>query len=397
VNPDANPIHSTCAQSVVSATQQLLDAIRRTPRVNFAPFPAYGENYLPFAMSASIEVTPGGRLWTCWIGGEDGPGAYLLASCSDDGGDTWRDPLLAIDPHDPALPCDINTHVGCFWCDPLGRLWLFFQQSLGMFDGSSSNWSIRCDDPDSEAPSWSAPRYIGFGASLNKPVVRANGEWILPVSLWERWHISEPFGDCYRELDAVRGANAFASLDEGDHWRHRGGIIFEDSCFNEHSIVELRDGRLWMLSRCHTEIAQSFSADGGVTWQPQQTAFPHVSSKCAVRRLRSGNILLVKHGTAMGAATPKRCDLTAFLSTDDGDTWSGGLLLDERMAVSYPDIAQSPDGDIYVHYDRNRAVDAEILFARFREEDVLAQTLSTARASLKNTIKNSKGMGRGAG
>lgn len=380
----------------VAVTPQLLDAIRRTPRVNVDPFPAYAENYLPFAMSASIEVTPRGRLWTCWIGGEDGPGAYLLASCSDDGGNTWRDPFLAIDPHDPSLPCEINTHVGCFWSDPLGRLWLFFHQSLGMFDGSCSNWSIRCDDPDSEAPSWSAPCYVGFGASLNKPVVRANGEWILPVSLWERWHISEPFGDCYHELDAVRGANAFVSLDEGGHWRHRGGIIFEDSCFNEHSIVELRDGRLWMLSRCHTEIAQSFSEDGGVTWQPQQTAFPHVSSKCAVRRLLSGNILLVKHGTDMSAATPQRCDLTAFLSTDDGDTWSGGLLLDERAAVSYPDIAQSPDGDIYVHYDRNRAVDAEILFARFREEDVLAQTLSTARASLKNTIKNRKGIRQGA-
>ena len=94
-------------------------------------------------------------------------------------------------------------------------------------------------------------------------------------------------------------------------------------------------------------------------------------------------------GTDMGATTPQRCDLTAFLSTDDGNTWSGGLLLDERTAVSYPDIAQSPDGDIYVHYDRNRAVDAEILFARFREEDVLAQTL-------KSTIKNSNGMRRGA-
>ena len=380
-----------------AVTPPLLDAIHRIPRVNFDPFPTYAKKYLPFAMSAGMEVTPRGRLWTCWIGGEDGPGAYLLASYSDDGGDAWRDPVFVIDPHDPALPYDLSTHVGCFWCDPRGRLWLFFQQSLGMFDGSSSNWAMHCDDPDAPVPNWSEPRYIGFGASLNKPIVRANGEWILPVALWERWHITEPFGDCYRELDAVRGANAFVSLDEGDHWRHRGGMIFEESCFNEHSIVELRDGRLWMLSRCHAEVAQSFSQDGGITWQPQQTAFSHISSKCAFRRLRSGNILLVKHGTELGVATLTRCDLTAFLSMDDGATWSGGLLLDERKGVSYPEIAQAPDGDIYVHYDHNRAKDAEILCARFREEDVLAGTISTARAVLKNAIKDRRGMRKRAG
>ena len=378
----------------VKVTQQLLNTILRTPQVNFDPFPAYAQKYLPFAMAASIEVTPGGRVWTCWVGGEDGPMAYLLASYSDHGGKTWRDPVFVVDPRADSLP--MGTRLGCFWLDPLGRLWLFFKQSLGMFDGSCSNWFIRCDDPDSERPSWSAPCYIGFGASLNKPIVRKNGEWILPVSLWERWHISEPFGDCYRELDHVRGASVFVSDDEGGHWRYRGGITFKDSCFNEHSVIELHAGRIWMLSRCHKEIAQSFSDDGGVKWQPQQTAFPHVNSKCAVRRLPSGNILLVKHGTDMRTATPGRSDLTAFLSTDDGETWSGGLLLDERSSVSYPDIAQAPNSDIYVHYDFNRTTDAEILFANFCEEDVLARELVTEHASLKNIIKNRNGMKQGA-
>jgi predicted neuraminidase len=200
---------------------------------------------------------------------------------------------------------------------------------------------------------------------LNKPIVRANGEWILPVSLWERWHIDPPFADCYRHLDPVRGADVFVSDDEGGHWRYRGGIIFNDSCFNEHSVVEKQDGTMWMLSRCKKEIAQSFSSDGGRTWEPQSTAFPHINSKSVFRRLSSGNILLVRHGQDLTEATPDRRELTAFLSTDDGQSWSGGLLFDERSGVSYPDIAQAPNGDIYVHYDRNRTADAEILFARF--------------------------------
>jgi hypothetical protein len=267
-----------------------------------------------------------------------------------------------------------------------------------MFDGSCSNWFVRCDDPDVEKPAWTEPVYVGFGASLNKPIVRTNGEWILPVSLWERWHIDKPFADFYHELDGVRGANVFVSDDEGASWRYRGGHIFQDSCFNEHSVVEKKDGTLWMLSRCMKDTAQSFSTDGGTTWQPQTTFFPHVNSKAVFRRLKLGGILLVKHGTDMATAPARkdakdwgvRKELTAFLTTDEGKTWSGGLLLDERPDVSYPDIAQAPNGDIYVHYDRERTGAAEILFARFREEDVRAGKAVSEAAALKNIVKSRK-------
>jgi len=385
-------------------TQDLLNSIHVTPQLIFNPFPAYAQKYLPFAMAASMESTSKGRLWTCWAGGQDGPNAYLLASYSDDQGKSWCDPVFVIDPRAHGLK--MGTRLGSFWCDPKGRLWLFFHQSVGMFDGSCSNWFVRCDDPDAEQPAWTEPVYIGFGASLNKPFVRKNGEWILPVSLWERWHIDKPFADYYRELDAVRGANVFVSDDEGASWRYRGGIIFKDSCFNEHSVVEKRDGTLWMLSRGMKEAFQSFSTDGGKTWQPQTTFFPHVNSKALFRRLKSGNLLLIRHGAAFDRQ-PKdsteewnwgkgRSHLTAFLSTDDGKTWSGGLLLDERHPVSYPDIAQTPNGDIYVHYDRDRNGAAEILFARFREEDVQAGKLVSQDAALKNLVKSKRGMNRGS-
>jgi len=378
----------------VKVTQELLNSIHVTPKLIFDPMPAYGKKYLPFAMAASMESTKKGRLWTCWAGGQDGPNAYLLASYSDDQGKSWRDPVFVIDPQAQGLK--MGTRLGSFWCDPKGRLWLFFHQSVGMFDGSCSNWFVRCDDPDAEKPVWTQPVYIGFGASLNKPIVRKNGEWILPVSLWERWHIDKPFADCYRELDAVRGSNVFVSDDEGGHWRYRGGIIYKDSCFNEHTVAELNDGRLWMLSRGMKETFQSFSTDGGKTWEPQSTAFPHVNSKAIVRRLQSGHLLVIRHGQDITKATPKRQELTAFLCTDDGKTWSGKLLLDKRDNVSYPDIAQAPNGDIYVHYDRERTGAAEILFARFREEDVQAGKLVSKDAALKNLVKSKLGMNHGA-
>jgi hypothetical protein len=151
-----------------------------------------------------------------------------------------------------------------------------------------------------------------------------------------------------------------------------------------------------MIARCAKEIAQSFSSDGGRTWQPQSTAFPHVNSKAVIRRLQSGNLLVIRHGQDITKATSSRQQLTAFLSTDDGKTWAGKLLLDERDNVSYPDVSQTPNGDIYVHYDRNRTSDAEILFARFREDDVLSQKLVTKHSALKTLVKSKLGMNQGS-
>ena len=74
--------------------------------------------------------------------------------------------------------------------------------------------------------------------------------------------------------------------------------------------------------------------------------------------------------------------MSAYLSEDEGQTWKGGLLLDERNAVSYPDGFESPDGLIHILYDWNRHTDAEILMAKFREEDVLAGRIVSKDAEL---------------
>ena len=69
--------------------------------------------------------------------------------------------------------------------------------------------------------------------------------------------------------------------------------------------------------------------------------------------------------------------MTAFLSKDDGKTWTDGLLLDPRPNVSYPDAVEMPDGTIHVIYDRDRFTEREILVATFRESDMTAKTSAT--------------------
>ena len=81
---------------------------------------------------------------------------------------------------------------------------------------------------------------------------------------------------------------------------------------------------------------------------------------------------MVKHGDTVDTHEG-RCKLSAWLSADEGRTWQGGLMLDERQGVSYPDGFQAPDGTIYISHDRNRSTDGEILMARFTEVDVLAK------------------------
>jgi hypothetical protein len=75
--------------------------------------------------------------------------------------------------------------------------------------------------------------------------------------------------------------------------------------------------------------------------------------------------------------------LTAHLSDDDGQSWSGGLLLDERNGVSYPDGVESDNGTIYVIYDRGRTTDREILMATFAENDVKQGQCATNQCQLK--------------
>jgi hypothetical protein len=370
-----------------------MDAMRRVadlalvpPTLNTSPLPQYDYDKLDYGMTIGIERTPKGRLWACWVAGGDSPKAFFVLATSDDDGETWSKPRLVVDAHSKNLPIDRSVLVGNLWTDPLGRLWLIFDQSMDMFDGRAGVWASVCENPDADTPTWSAPSRIWHGVTLNKPTVLANGEWMLPISLDQR----EGFGAFkgqFKELDPLRGANVFISADQGATWQRRGAATFPNPDWHEHMIVERRDGSLWMLARTRTGIMQTTSTDGGRTWAAP-TEPPGIRQPAArfhIRRLVSGKLLLVKHGDQVDAHAG-RVQLSAWLSDDDGKTWQGGLVLDERKGISYPDGFQAPDGTIYISYDRNRATDGEILLARFTEADVLAKQLTGPKSKLKMLI-----------
>jgi hypothetical protein len=369
----------------IEVLEKVADLALIPPKPNTSPLPEYDYDRLDYGMTIGIERTPGGRLWACWVAGGDSPKAFFVLASSDDDGETWSKPRLVLDSHSPNLPRERSILVGNLWTDPLGRLWLIFDQSMDMFDGRGGVWATICDDPDADEPIWSAPRRIWHGVTLNKPIILSSGEWMMPISLDERGGHG-PFKGCFAELDPLRGANVFVSTDEGKTWERRGVANFPDPDWHEHMVVERKDGSLWMLARTAKGVMETVSTDGGRTWSgPAPSAIQHPVARFHVRRLASGRILLIKHGATIDAHEG-RSHLSAWLSEDEGQTWRGGLMLDERKGISYPDGFQAPDGTIYISYDRNRATDGEILMARFTEEDILAKELKGPRSKLKMLI-----------
>ncbi|MEZ6087390.1 MAG: sialidase family protein [Pirellulaceae bacterium] len=302
----------------VAAMERIADHALVPPTLITSPLPKYDYEALDYGMTIGIERTPKGRLWACWVAGGDSPDAYFVLASSNDDGRTWSKPRVVLDSHSDALPRKRSILVGNLWTDPAGRLWLIFDQSMDMFDGRAGVWATICEHPDSDTPTWSAPRRIWHGVTLNKPTVLSTGEWMLPISLDQRGGFG-PFKGCFSELDPLRGANVFVSDDQGTTWQRRGMATFPNPDWHEHMIIERADGSLWMLARTAKGIMESTSVDRGASWAiaKEPVGIRHPNARFHIRRLLSGRLLLVKHGDRIDAHQG-RTQLSAWLSDDDG-------------------------------------------------------------------------------
>jgi len=360
-------------------------------KINTSPLPEYDYSNLDYGMTIGIQNTNKGRIWAAWIGGGDDEKAFFVLNYSDNKGKSWSKPKVVVDPHLEDLKEERRALVGNLWLDPNGKLWLFYDQGMGYFDGRAGTWFINTENPDAENPTWSKPQRIWHGASLNKPIVLNNGSWMLPVSLWDRSKIKdEKYKNKFKELDSLRRANVFVSQDEGKTWVRKGGVRFPKPKFDEHCLIEKSDGSIWMTARTNDGIWESFSKDKGKSWSTPQKYMTHINSRHFMRRLNSGNILLIRHGD-IDEKLEERSNLMAFLSKDEGKTWGGGLLLDERKTISYPDGFQDSDGTIHIAYDRNRSKDGEILMVTFTEDEILKQKFKNPTAQQRILISKPAG------
>lgn len=313
-----------------------------------------------------IERTAKGRLWAVYGRDVESTRNFQIVRSSDDNGVSWSEVRLMILPREGT-----RAMSAAIWHDPQGRLWAFWGQSAGQADGRFGIWTVVTDDPDAAEPRWSKPRRIGDGIMLNKPTVLANGDWLFTSSVWK----------------ADNSVKVYASTDQGKTFALRGTANIADPTKrgpDEPMIVERKDGSLWMLVRVQG-LAETISHDGGKTWsEVKRSTIRHCTSRFFVRRLNSGALLLVKHGPLNERTGREK--LMAFISDDDGKTWQGGLMLDQREDVTYPDGVQASDGAIHIIYDHQRTPLGEVLMATFTEEDARAGKAISERVQLRQLV-----------
>ena len=270
-----------------------------------------------------IEATRGGNRFAVWYGGGDGEGPQnflMLARRNPKNPDEWPIVLRVVHP---------GREIRCFdaalWLDPAGKLRLFWSQSRcretgkDVSDGVNGVWQSVCAEPDAPVPNWTRPERLCDGIMLNKPCIASDGSWLLPVSVWGD---GIGGGKLPESLRDVSGANLFVSTDGGQSWT-----------------------------------------------PPQRSRLRGPGSRFALRRLKSGSLLLINHQCGV-PFSPVREKLTAYLSDDDGESWTAGMMIDPRTGVSYPDFTEESNGAILCVYDRDRYGDGEILLAEFTPDDV---------------------------
>lgn len=226
-------------------------------------------------------------------------------------------------------------------------------------------WHVRSRDGDV----WKGLRQVwqGYTSSLNSSIQLRSGRILLPFSyrtrntLAQRGEGADSFSYQGRFSSTV-----FYSDDDGKTWQQsptelRAPAPDRKSLYGavEPVVVELLDGRIWMLLRTPLgRLYESFSADGIAWSRAQPTRLLSSDSPAALMRLQKDKIVLfwnscLRFPDSQGG----RQVLHAAISEDEGKTWRGHreVLKDPLRAepapmalhgMGYPFPTSTKDGNI---------------------------------------------------
>jgi predicted neuraminidase len=346
----------------------------------------------------TIEITQGGRFIIAWFAGgpcEPCPDNCIFIQQSEDG-KNFTDPKILVE-----FPGMRRVYDPCLWMTPLGTLWLTYNVS-DPIENYNSFEVIECDDPDAGTLKWSKPRKFDFGLPfsfrLNKPLVTSNGRWIIPLSwnrnpvYWfdckiqeniakwsdpakivsmrtpsnERWNIegiTKPDRDYIIKQFMLQGVAI--SDDKGRNWSFYGEVPAPDWAI-ESMLIEKESGEIVMWIRTNEgHIWEAVSEDHGQTWSKSySTGIINPATRFYIGKISDGRWLMIN--------TPdkeNRHCICAYLSNDEGKTWSQPLLLAQGHYVSYPDAVEF-NKRIYCVHDNNRYQEGEVYMVSFEPDDI---------------------------
>jgi hypothetical protein len=293
-------------------------------------------------------------------------GRELRSISSTDGGVTWSDEKTEF-----PLPGEAYYAVQAV-VDDQGEVQLAFhirEQGERGYRGRHYNlWHTKTLDGRSR---WTEPKqfFDGYVGSMRGMIQTRGGRLLLPVAIAvpER---EQPPGDGsvdYGWNDTV----TFYSHDRGDSWTlgptrlqiqqdntrgvtRYGGV--------EPNIIELVDGRVWMLIRTKNgHLWESFSGDGIEWTEPKPSKLISSDSPASLARMGDGKIVMLlnacqKWDDPKSYAIGGREVLHAAISSDEGKTWQGmrEILRDGHGAgkgdrgTAYGEVLETADGKLLV-------------------------------------------------
>ena len=306
----------------------------------------HGERYQRHSEGA-ITVLPDGQYllgWTAFYGGfHDASPAHILAMRSDDGGETWSEPVVILENDGKcnvmnvcfAQPGDgsiVMSHARTD--DETGYYsWTFSRKST---DGGHT-WTPHKPMVDMET-------WRGFSAN-DRMIVHSSGRLIAPFGLGRI-----PPGR-YDDRNLLHPAR---SDDMGETWQLSSNVTPvknpDHPGASEPVVVERKDGSLLFFNRTRTgTIWAAESRDRGETVsEPWDTGVQCPAAPCIVKRVPStGDLLLIWNNAKPdkpGSGGP-RMPLTTAISRDDGASWSNVKDLEPDLSRSYMYPSLTFDGD----------------------------------------------------
>lgn len=219
-------------------------------------------------------------------------------------------------------------------------------------------WTMRSVD---DGKTWSGRQKIFDGVCGHPPIsllALQDGSLVVPV----QYYTNGPLRCVIRP---------YVSRDDGQTWQ--GGNIIDLGGHGDHdgafepSMVELRDGRVWMLIRTNWDrFWEAISDDHGLNWRTiRSTAIEASSSPPYLLRLASGRLVLFwsrlypdgqtsykRRGDHYSevAGSWHREELSVAWSEDDGVTWSQPLIMarEKDAWLSYPYAFEPEPGRLWI-------------------------------------------------
>ena len=332
----------------------------------------------------TIARTKGGRLFAGWYTGgmfEPCIRNYNVLVSSDDGGEHWSHPVLAIYSDLQNKHRNIDVQL---WVDNHNRLWVMWTHSPYYEDSVEATVRVPfactyhndftqvealiCNDPDAEVLVWEKPRNVCNGFLRCKPIVRSNGDYVFPAYDWVH-------ADKYMLRVSKDEGKSFVDISAADKP--------ENKVFDETMVYEV-GRRLYMMARTKRGYYLAAYTDDGVNWSEGYEYQKAPSTRFYIARLTTGQLVYVRNVSDTAREGMKVC-----ISEDDGKTWPYEIVLDTRERVSYPDVAEGENGELYIVYDRERdnrckldrqtwvsQAAKEILLSKITVEDIYAGVLS---------------------